>query len=84
MAGPRCIEFAGPARVQRLVQAANVKIVRKRKTGNIVEIQLLEYGDDSRLPGKWGNPQATSTRAESDDNPPNVWTLKKVRTAPAE
>jgi hypothetical protein len=66
------------------MSAPNVRIVRKRKTGHIVEIQLLEYGDDSRLPGKWGNPQATSTRAESDDNPPNVWTLKKVRTAPAE
>src|SRR5262249_47099306 len=57
MAGPRCIEFAGPERVRKLIAASNVKVIRKRKMGSIVEIQLLEYGDDSRTPCKYGNPQ---------------------------
>src|SRR5262249_47333592 len=78
MAGPRCVEFAGPARVQKLIGASNVKIIRKRKTGSIVEIQLLEYGDDSRIPSKWGNPQKLSTDYETPDNPHGVWTLKRL------
>jgi hypothetical protein len=78
MAGPRCIEFADPARVQKLIGASNVKVIRKRKTGRIVEIQLLEYGDDSRTPSKCGNPQKLSHNHETPDNPPGVWTLKKL------
>jgi hypothetical protein len=54
MAGPKCIEFAGPERVRKLMQAANVKVIRKRKTGPVVELQLLEYGDDSRAPSRCG------------------------------
>jgi hypothetical protein len=77
-AGSRFVEFAGPERVQKLLQASNVKIIRKRKTGAVVEIQLLEYGDDSRTPSKWGNPQKLSHNHETPDNPPGVWTLKKL------
>jgi len=78
MAGPRCIERAGPERLLRLAGAPNIQVVRQRKTGNIVEVQVLEFGDDSRLPSKYGNPFKLSTDYETPDNPPNVWTLKKL------
>jgi hypothetical protein len=69
MAGPKCIEFAGPERVRKLMQAANVRIIRKRKTGPVVELQLLQHGDDSRIPSKWGNPRKLSHNHETPDNP---------------
>jgi hypothetical protein len=81
MAGDRCLEMADPARVRQLSLARNAKIIRKHKTAAIVEIHLLDYGEDFRVPHHWGNPQKLSTRLETDDNPPNVWMLKKVRPA---
>jgi hypothetical protein len=57
-AGPRIVEKAGPERVRRLLSAPNVKIIRKRKTGAIVAIQLLDFGDNLRLSSSYANPQA--------------------------
>jgi hypothetical protein len=78
MAGPKCIEFAGPERVRKLMQAANVKVIRKRKTGPVVELQLLQHGDDTRAPSQWGNPQKLSHNHETPENPAGVWTLKRL------
>lgn len=77
MAGARCVEFACPERVRRLLQAPNAHAVRQRKSNQIVEIQVDEYGDDSRLPARLGNPQELSTNREGEENPPNVWHFKR-------
>jgi hypothetical protein len=78
MAGPRCIEFAGPERVRRLLVAPNVRVIRRRKDRAVVEIQLAAHGDDSHLPSKRGNPQKLSHQAETDTNPRRVWMLKRL------
>jgi hypothetical protein len=75
-AGPRIVEIAGPERVRQLLAAPNVVAIRKRRTGAIVAIQLLEYGDDSRLRTRDGNPQKLSHCHETPENPPRVWTFK--------
>ena len=77
-AGPRIVEIAGPERVRQLLTAHNAVAVRKRKTGAIVAIQLLEWGDDSRLHTRNGNPQKLSHNSETPENPHGVWTLKKL------
>jgi hypothetical protein len=80
MAGPkltRLVEFACPARVRQLLAASNVEVVRRRK-GAIVEIHLLEHGNDFRLRSRKDNPQALVHRAETDENPRRVWALKKM------
>ena len=81
-AGPRCIEYAGPERVFQLIRACNASFVRKRKTDKIVEIQLFEYGDDSRLPAARRNDQSYTYRSEDDVNPPGVWALKRILLTP--
>ena len=78
MAGCRLLEFAGPARARRLAKAANAKIVRKKKTGEIVEIHLLDHGDDSRRKQAWVDPRKLSIRAETDENPAGCWCLKHL------
>ena len=78
MAGCRLIELAGPARARRLAQAANVEVIRKRKTREIVEIHLLDHGDDSRQKASWTDPRKLSIRAETDENPAGVWMLKRL------
>ena len=78
-AGPRIVEIAGPERVRQLLAAPNAVAVRKRKTGAIVAIQLLEYGDDSRLHTRDGNPRKLSHCHETPENPPRVWTFKRSR-----
>jgi hypothetical protein len=72
------IELAGPARVKRLAKAQNVHVVRKHSTGQIVEIQLLDYGDDSRKKELWANPRKLSIDSENDENPAGVWMLKPL------
>jgi hypothetical protein len=63
-AGPRIVEIAGPERVRQLLAAPNAVAVRKRKTGAIVAIQLLDFGDNLRLPSRYGNPQRSRPYAE--------------------
>ncbi len=58
-AGPRIIAFCDAVSVRRFLDAANVEIVRKRKTGKIVQINLASYGDDSKLPSIVGNANPT-------------------------
>jgi hypothetical protein len=64
--------------------APNAIAVRKRKTGAIVAIQLLDYGDNLRVPSKYGNPQRLSHNAETPDNPHGVWTFKRLPARAAE
>ena len=77
-AGPRIVEIAGPERVRQLLAAPNAVAVRKRKTGAVVAIQLLEWGDDSRLHTCDGYPQKLSHCHETPENPHGVWTLKRL------
>jgi hypothetical protein len=81
-AGPRIVEIAGPERVRQLLSAPNVKIIRKRKTGAIVAIQLLDFGDNLRVTARYGNPQKLSHNAETPENPRRVWTLKRLEPHP--
>lgn len=76
-AGPRLVEMADPQRVGVLLRAPNVRpILRHKRT--IVELQILDYGDSSRVPPKWGRPQKLSTNLEADDNPARVWKFKRI------
>jgi hypothetical protein len=77
MAGPRLIEWADPARAEVLLRGANVQPILARKR-HLVEIQLLDYGDCSRVPAKEGYPQKLTTDLESDVNPPHVHTFKRL------
>jgi hypothetical protein len=78
VSGPRILEFAGPERVRQLLRAPNATAVRKRKTGEVVCVLLEPHGDDSRLHARGGNPQRLSHDCETEDNPPRVWTFKKL------
>ena len=46
-AGPRIIDMCDAVSVRRYIGAANAEVVRKRKTGEIVQVNLLSHGDDS-------------------------------------
>lgn len=76
-AGPRLLEMADPQRVEALMRAPNVIAIRRHKR-NIVELQIVDYGDSSRIPPKWGRPQKLTTNLEADDNPARVWKFKRL------
>ena len=46
-AGPRIVDICDAVSVRRYIGAANAEVVRKRKTGQIVQVNLLSHGDDS-------------------------------------
>jgi hypothetical protein len=48
------------------------------KTKAIAAIEPLNYGDDTRLQSRSGNPQALSHDAETDENPRGVWAFKTL------
>ncbi len=58
-AGSRIIAFCDAVSVRRYLDAPNAEVVRKRKTGQIVQINLAPYGDDSILRSIGGGPSAT-------------------------
>jgi hypothetical protein len=70
--GKRPAHKAGQERVLALLEAPNAVPVRVRKTQAIAAIQLLAYGDDTRLRPRCSNPQALSHDSETDDNPAHV------------
>jgi hypothetical protein len=83
MSGPRCLEWAGPERVRQLLAAPNCEAIRRGgKQGPLVEIQVLEFGDDGRLHARGGNPQQLSHNCETDTNPRRVWELKRLPGQP--
>jgi hypothetical protein len=51
-AGPRIIEMCDHISVRRYIGAPNAELVRKRKTGQIVQVNLEPHGDDSLLPSR--------------------------------
>jgi hypothetical protein len=76
--GSLVIEMAGPARVKRLLRARNAKpVFTARKT--IGAVELLNYGDDSRIKPSDSDPQTLSIKSETDVNPQNVWMLKPLK-----
>jgi hypothetical protein len=76
-AGSIVIEMAGPERVRKLLLAPNAAPVYTRRRA-IGAIEILACGDDSAVRPRTGNPQKFAIRAETDENPKNVWTLKRL------
>jgi len=74
----------GSPRAIHLLKAPNATIVRKRHRGEPVRILLISQGDESRLKDKFGDPRAYSHRHETETNPENVWTLKRIPTETAD
>jgi len=54
------------------------------KSGEIVRIILDSAGDDSAERRKRGNPLAYSHKSETETNPENVWTLKRIPSESAD
>lgn len=79
MAGARCIGRADFAWIQRVAGAPNVRLIRERRTKTVVRVELEDYGDDSRLESRGGNPLKLSTnRGDTFDTPANVWRFKRL------
>ena len=69
--------MADPQRAEILMRAPNVRAILRHKR-TLVELQILDFGDSSRVPPKFGRPQKLSTDLEAEDNPPRVWKLKRL------
>jgi hypothetical protein len=74
----RLVEQASPERVKQLMAAPNAEILRKRLTGQVVQINLKNHGDDSKRKHRLGNPNKYYHKHETDENPPNVLALKRL------
>ena len=74
----RILELADPARVRQLAKAPNTELIRKRKTGQIVQVNIFVAGDDSTKPDKHANPRRYSHDHETGDNPRGCWMLKHL------
>lgn len=80
--GTRVIEMADRARVRRLLGHPNSLPVVRRKDKLLVQINLLNHGDDSTYQPEHprGNPRTYSHDHEMEDNPRGVWKLRHLRT----
>jgi hypothetical protein len=70
------VEMADAARVRQFEDAPNAEFVVERRTGRLLRIVLTSYGDDYGRRGRHSNPQRDVHQAETDSNPPRVWTFK--------
>jgi hypothetical protein len=78
MCGARVIELAGPQRVNRLARHSNVEVIRRRKDRKVVEMQVRDRGDDSRLPAHTANPLAYVYRDEVVQGLAPIFVLKHI------
>lgn len=69
-------ELVDPLRAAKLAQAPNAQVVRRRRDGRIVQINLFSFTDDYKLPSRRGNPQSEIHNQETETNPPRVWEFK--------
>lgn len=68
-----------PRREVRLYETApNARLVRARRSGQVVRINLRTLSDDTSMVVHRGNPRRYSHDHEAPDNPENVWTLRRL------
>jgi hypothetical protein len=77
MTGLRCTELAGPERVKQLLKSPNVVPIRRRKDNQVVELQVQDRADDSRVPAHQGNPLKYTFLEELESSAP-IHTLKRL------
>ena len=58
-AGPRIVAYCDAVSIRRFLDAPNAEVVRKRKTNMVVQINLVSYGDDSKLRSIGDSPSPT-------------------------
>lgn len=78
------VERVDHSRALHLAKASNAEVIRKRKTKEIVGINLKSAGDDSGLDRRHNNPRSHSHKNETETNPPNCWTLKRIHSKTAD
>jgi hypothetical protein len=44
----------------------------------------MDFGDNLRLPSRYGNPQRLSHNSETPENPRRVWSFKRLPAPAAE
>jgi len=71
------MELVDLNRACALERAPNT-VVRRRRDGRILQINLLSFSDDHNRRRRGGNPQSLIHDHESDTNPPRVWELKRA------
>ena len=72
------MELVDSSRLADLLTAANAEVVRRRRDGMILQVNLLSFDDEHAPGGRTGNPQSLVHDHETDTNPPRVWELKRV------
>jgi hypothetical protein len=78
----RVVEIAhDEARIRRLAASPNARVVRERKTGRIVRINLIAMSDDTRMIVHRADPRRYSHDHEGEQNPHGCWTLRRIPTA---
>lgn len=77
------VEMADAIRVRQLRNAPNATFVIRRKDGRLMRIVLASHGDDFGCRARRGNPQSDVHHAETETNPPRVWTFKHIKCEPA-
>ena len=58
-AGPRIIACCDAVSIRRFIGAPNAEVVRKRKTNEIVQVNMASHGDDSMLRSTGDGPRPT-------------------------
>lgn len=72
------VALIAPAEVRRYQDAPNARVVRVKKTGQVVRINLKTLSDDTSMVVHRGNPRRYSFDHETETNPANVWTLRRL------
>ena len=70
------IERVDASRARRILMSRNATAIRHRK-GQLLGINLRSMSDDWVEP-LHANPRSYSHKNETESNPPNVWTLKRI------
>lgn len=73
----RAVALITPAELRWYEAAGNATIIKDRG-GQVVQVILRNHSDDSNLVAHRGNPRRYSHDHETKQNPPRVWTIRRL------
>lgn len=74
----RPVGLIKPAEIRWYETAPNAKLVRRRKDNLVVRINLRSLADNRHEHGHRGDPRKYSHDHETRENPPRVWTMRRL------
>ncbi len=76
--GSYAVDLVDEQHAEHMARGENVTVIRRRRDRKIVQINVENHGECFSMKPQRGNPRRYSHDHETRDNPPRVWTIRRL------